>query len=362
VVPTRGRVVSVTRLLATLATARSRYPGASEVILSDASEGPDAERIRRLARQAGACVVTGPPGFGRQRNLGWRTACGDLIVFVDSDCVAAPDLLRHLVTPFSARSVVAVAGRVRFTGPGSLPLDAAVATGVVAAFDGFGSAQGGRVPWGVTANLAVRGAALAALGGFDERMPAGEDVDLGLRLSRLGEIWYAADALVEHDTGTWDGLVEVAARFFRYGRADPYLRWTHPDVRGGLEPTALPGLLLTLALAVWRVGRRRGRPAVPVGAYVVSLVVSLLLTRPRSGPTAATSALALGLMECLSAGRAAQAVRLHRWSDVACGVVLDEGQREREAEHRRRAWLVAVVPAAVAMVAARSRRWHRSRS
>jgi hypothetical protein len=68
------------------------------------------------------------------------------------------------------------------------------------------------------------------------------------------------------------------------------------------------------------------------------------------------------LMECLSAGRAAEAVRLRRWGDVRRGVVLDEGQREREASRRRRAWLAAAVPGLAAVAAVRGGRWRRSRS
>jgi Glycosyltransferase like family 2 len=357
-VPTRGRADSVARLLSSLALACWRYPGRAEVILSDASPGVAHDRIRRLADDADARIVAGRSGIGRQRNLGWRVARGDVVAFVDSDCSATPDLLRALTVAFREPSVIAVAGRVSFTGPRSPALDAAVATGVVAAFDGFGKETGERVPWGVTANLAVRRDALEAVGGFDEEMPAGEDVDLGLRLSRFGEMRYVPDAVVEHHTDTWNALVPIAARFFRYGRADAHLRAAHPGVRGGAEPSVLPALALSLLLSARRAAQGRPRAAAPVAAWLVSLAGVLATGRGTLG----TSALALALMESLSAGRAAEAVRLRRWGDVWRGVVLDEGQREREASRRRRAWLAAAVPGLAAVAAVRGGRWRRSRS
>ncbi len=361
VVATRGRAGSVARLLATLAAAGSRYPGEAEVVVSDATTGADRDRIRRIAAGAGARVVSGPVGVGVQRNRGWRAAQGELVIFVDSDCTATPGLLSALVTAFADPCVVAVAGRVRFAGPRSLPLEAAFATGVVAAFDGFDKRDGERVPWGVTANLAVRRTALVAVGGFDEGVPAGEDVDLGLRLSRLGKLQYASEALVEHHTETWEGMAEVAVRFFRYGRADAHLRRAHPAVRGGVEPSALPALLLALAIAGWRTARGRGQPAIPVGACLVSLAGTLVLAGWWERPAGRRSVFALVLMECLAAGRMVEAVRLGRWGDVWCGVVLDEGQREREASGRRRAWLAAVVPGiATVAAAARGARWRKS--
>jgi GT2 family glycosyltransferase len=360
VVPTRGRADSVARLLATLTAAGSRYPGEAEVVVSDASTGTDRGKIRRMAAAAGARVVRGPVGIGAQRNRGWRTARGELVVFVDSDCTATPGLLPALVAAFADPSVTAVAGRVRFAGPRSLPLNAAVATGVVAAFDGFGKQAGERIPWAATANLAVRRTALVAVDGFDERLPAGEDVDLGLRLSQLGELRYAPDALVEHHTETWDAMAETAVRFFRYGRADAHLRRAHPALRGGVEPSVLPALLLALADAAWRTARGRPHPAAPVAAGLLSLAGMWGLSGWRARPHGATTVLALALMECLSAGRAVEAVRLGRWGDVWRGVVLDDGQRKREAGRRRRAWQATVASGIAVVAAAGGGRWLRS--
>lgn len=70
----------------------------------------------------------------------------------------------------------------------------------------------------ITANGAVSMAAFQAVGGFCEAFPSagGEDLDLGLRLRRLGPIGWARRAVVAHSFK--ECLFDHARRFERYGR------------------------------------------------------------------------------------------------------------------------------------------------
>jgi GT2 family glycosyltransferase len=75
----------------------------------------------------------------------------------------------------------------------------------------------------VTANAAVCAAAFQAVGGFDVSYPfaAGEDLDLGLKLRRLGTIGWANDAIVRHqfiESGD-----DFRNRFLRYGAGTAHL-------------------------------------------------------------------------------------------------------------------------------------------
>jgi GT2 family glycosyltransferase len=75
----------------------------------------------------------------------------------------------------------------------------------------------------ITANALVWRNALAQVGGFDERFPdaGGEDVDLGVRLWRIGPLAYAPQAQVVHATEPHLGA--FVRRFIRYGRASRLL-------------------------------------------------------------------------------------------------------------------------------------------
>jgi rSAM/selenodomain-associated transferase 2 len=61
---------------------------ADHVVVSD---GGSRDRTREVARDLGAIVVTGPPGRGRQLNLGARACKDDIILFLHADTVLPPN-------------------------------------------------------------------------------------------------------------------------------------------------------------------------------------------------------------------------------------------------------------------------------
>lgn len=76
----------------------------------------------------------------------------------------------------------------------------------------------------VTANVAVSAATFHALGGFDTTYPfaAGEDLDLGVRLRRLGRIGWAPRAVVAHRF--LESEDDLRRRFRRYGAGTAHLQ------------------------------------------------------------------------------------------------------------------------------------------
>ncbi|MCI0365514.1 MAG: glycosyltransferase [Phycisphaerales bacterium] len=90
----------------------------------------------------------------------------------------------------------------------------------------------------VTANAAVSAQAFQLVGGFDESYPfaAGEDLDLGLKLRRLGTIGWASEAVVHHHFE--ESMDDFRRRFIRYGAGTAHL-----EHRFGL-PSLRPPLLV----------------------------------------------------------------------------------------------------------------------
>jgi mycofactocin system glycosyltransferase len=198
VVPVRDRPEQLDRALAAVTPLRC-------VVVDDASHSPS--QVAQVAARHGATLVAlttnlGPAGA---RNAGLATVTTPYVAFVDSD-VAVPgaDLLR-LTRHFTDPAVALVGPRV-----GSVPrserprwferydaADSSLALGLVPGVVRPGAA----VAWLPGACLVARTDALAGgIGGFDETLRVGEDVDLVWRLIAAGHrVRYDPQVEAAHD-------------------------------------------------------------------------------------------------------------------------------------------------------------------
>jgi len=169
VVPTVGRA-SLARLLDALG------PADLEILVVD--DRPD--RTTPLAVPEGVTVLPGAArGPAAARNTGWRAARHEWVAFLDDDVLPEPGWAGRLAEDLAAcgAGVGGVQGILRVPLPGHrAPTDWERVTA--------GLADGA---W-ITADMAYRRAALAAAGGFDERLPHAfrEDAELAHRVRRSG--------------------------------------------------------------------------------------------------------------------------------------------------------------------------------
>ncbi|HEY8543629.1 MAG TPA: glycosyltransferase [Acidimicrobiales bacterium] len=206
-------------------------------------------------------VRGGGRGPAAARNVGWRASTAPWIAFLDDDVDLPPDWVRRLEDDLANAAdpaVVAVQGRVRVPPPprGRRPSDW---ERNVQGLEG--------APW-ITADLVVRRAALAAVGGFDERFPRAyrEDSDLALRLLDRGGRLAVGERRVRHPVRPAPWWVSVR---LQQGNADDVTmeRLHGPGWRARLGSAAgtYPQHRATVAvgaagLAALALGRRR--PAV----------------------------------------------------------------------------------------------------
>src|SRR5215207_6256016 len=176
VVPTIGRP-SLDVLLDALAVAPGPRP--AELILVD--DRPVGEPLRpdRPGLPPVRVVRTGGGGPAGARNLGWRTAGTEWVAFLDDDVVPDPDWYERLEQDLATSS------------------------------------------W-ITADLAYRRSALAAVGGFDERFPRAfrEDSDLALRVMDTGARLVRGERWITHPVRPTDRWVSVRVQA---GNADDVL-------------------------------------------------------------------------------------------------------------------------------------------
>lgn len=96
VTPAHGRERLISLLLESLKTARANSSLPSEVLIVDSSAGEEAEAIRRSCEKLNACYIHHPVNNVRQkRNLGIEKARYPIVLFIDSDCRASPDLINE---------------------------------------------------------------------------------------------------------------------------------------------------------------------------------------------------------------------------------------------------------------------------
>lgn len=186
------------------------------------------------------------------RNRGAAAASAEWLLFVDADCVAPPTLLDDFFASSPAHETGIVAGEVVGLPEqsGRLARWARSRRGLLASHH----LQMGPLPAGITGNLLVRRATWEEVGGFDESVRSGADVEFCWRAQRQG--WgfeYAPHARVLHrDPETIRGVLRQA---FRYGTGRRWLR-----ERYGREvpaPSALEPLGRALAgILVWTLTAR----------------------------------------------------------------------------------------------------------
>lgn len=253
VIPTHRRPDSVERCLAALvAQDFDRY--GFEIVIVDAA---DEARVRQIVGRWGMLTRGAPAlryvpagdalGEAGARNLGWRSASGEVIAFTNDDMVPHPNWLSEGMRAMDS-GANAAAGSV------------APPPGVVLAEDELDPVDAGT--FGLpAANSFVQRQALRAIGGFDERFTDGWDDDSDLQFRLIAahcELVAAPRAIVQGPVmrkGWRDTL-----RQYRKSAFDALLFKKHPGAYRGRARHATPwthylivaSLLVILAGAIMR--------------------------------------------------------------------------------------------------------------
>jgi histidinol-phosphate phosphatase family protein len=283
VIPTVGRP-SLTLLLDALARCDGPRPERIAVV-DDRPGEPDAPLPLPPATDV-VVLRSGGRGPAAARNRGWRAGAAPWVVFLDDDVVPAPDWLTRLQDDLRGAGprTGGVQGRIAVP----LPRDRRP-TDWERNVHGLERAQ-----W-ATADLAYRRAALAQVGGFDERFRRNyrEDADLGLRVVAAGWSIARGSRRIVHPAGPSGRWTSV--RLQRGNGDDVLMRRLHGRdwrERAAAPPGRLPRHAATAAAGLAAVGslaagRRARRAAALAGAVWAAGTAELAWARIAPGPRTA---------------------------------------------------------------------------
>jgi GT2 family glycosyltransferase len=222
IVPTIGRPEPLRRLLESL---RDQTVRVHEVLIADGSDNDAVAALTGEASWSAAGlslrrIAVQPPNAVRQRCVAIAEATGDLLLFLDDDVVLEPDCVERMIDVLRARpTVVAVLATFRNQ---AWPMPTRAWRFYLRRIAGLGeNGWQGRVvgpllrfgyeplseqlmpmEWVTTGQTMVRRSAYDAAGGFSDfflhRCTMNEDVDLGIKLAKVGAIVLNPAARLAH--------------------------------------------------------------------------------------------------------------------------------------------------------------------
>jgi GT2 family glycosyltransferase len=159
--------------------------------------------------------------IAKQRNYGIKHSKGDIIVFIDANCVPSTNWLINLTSPIINEGEKIVAGSYKSKNGNT-----------IRDYESNRRSREKYVSECPTMNVAFSKEIFDVIGLFDEQFDIGEDVDLCWRATDGGyKIRYAPTAKITHD---WGSQAEDLKRAYRYGRGRARLYLKHHNKLGQL--------------------------------------------------------------------------------------------------------------------------------
>ena len=254
---------------------KNALPRPAEIIV--VADG-DTDGSWQLARAFGCRVLRlpSPGGPARARNMGARSAEGEILFFVDADVMVPPDALRHVTTAFEREPYLAAIFGSYDDQPGE-PNFLSQYRNLLHHYVHQTGREEASTFWGACG--AIRREVFLALSGFDEQYvrPSIEDIEFGHRLKRAGyRIRLRKELQVKH-LKQWNFISMVRTDFF--ARALPWTalilrdRLFINDLNIGMSGRASVMLLFlllgSLLLSFWQ-------PLALIGTSVMVLILVML--------------------------------------------------------------------------------------
>jgi mycofactocin system glycosyltransferase len=249
IIPVRDRLEDLLECLQSLEKLNYPIDRRETIIIDDGSE----KEVSQFVTADRATVLRNDESKGPAacRNIGAENSRGEILAFLDADCIAGENWLTGTIPFFQEVKAGAVGGIIEGYYDKSLldryeKVSSSLNMGKRLILEAK-TESGFYVP---TANLLVTHEAFKAAEGFNEEMHVGEDVDFCWRLRDLGfTLVYTPDGAVAHKHRSH--LMSMLKRRSDYGTSEPVLYKAHRDKKKGLTISLFSCLsFLSLAVAI----------------------------------------------------------------------------------------------------------------
>jgi len=279
IIPTKNRADMLTRFLPTLAEQTTQEP--YEIIIVDnGSTDSTRQTVNEFSRRWTfiRLIEELNPGSASACHAGAVAARSPLIMFVDDDMEAVPELIEQHLAAHKQNPGVCVLGQI-LSAQGKHPFERMLAY----IFDGPRKTLGNREPeasdyW--SGNVSMPRELYLGLGGYDQvfaKLGYGKDIDFGKRLLESGgKMVFVPEAVTYHNFSERFG--ERLRKGYRAGIAYGYVKENYPNMPvpeidnadGKLNPKTVEWLCRLAAAIMEPFDRGTGVPIKPL-AYVYDL-------------------------------------------------------------------------------------------
>jgi cellulose synthase/poly-beta-1,6-N-acetylglucosamine synthase-like glycosyltransferase len=214
VIPTLNRSEKLSKCLDSLfdqSYPKNRY----EIIVGNGSSKDNTEYVLAEYQKKAPCnfswFTQEHAGISHARNLCISKSKGDIICFIDDDCIAEKNWITNIVGGFSDDTIGAVGGKV-ISYQTKTPVQEYIEDSEILSQERFMSKN--KL---ITSNAAYRRQILNDIQGFDNFLIACEDVDISIKTQLLGfKLHFVPQAIIYHNHAeTVNGLLY---RSYRNGR------------------------------------------------------------------------------------------------------------------------------------------------
>ncbi len=228
IIPVRNRPKDISACLKSIQELDYPKDKTQIIVVDDASEDKTPEAVRNFSNVK-LISLRDHSQVSFCRNRAVRAAKGEILAFIDSDCLAGSSWLRELVPAFRDESLGAVGGLVdSYFNEKSLDQYEKVKSALKIGSWFKRSMEREKFFYVPTCNFLVRRKLFLKLNGFKEELHVGEDVDFCWRLQDSKAVLeYRPVGRVFHKHR--NNTLPFCSRRFDYGTSEPMLLNLHPD-------------------------------------------------------------------------------------------------------------------------------------